>query len=120
MIPEATEEVGPCEGRPVGFVCRPVRGDCDQVETCDGNSPDCPNDVFLSQGTTCRSSSEGCDPAEVCTGNAAACPADVNNCEDLLELRLYNGPANPNHHIDLDPGEAWECYVFNDATTSCS
>ncbi len=120
MIPEATEGVGPCEGRPDGFVCRPVRGDCDLAETCNGNSPDCPTDSFVPQGTTCRQSSEGCDPAEVCPGNSPDCPADVNNCLDTLYLYLNNGPSDTYHAIDLDPGEVSECYEFNTTETSCS
>ncbi len=61
-----------------GTECRAVAGDCDVAEQCDGSSPTCPTDTFVSAGTVCRAVSTGdlCDEEEQCTGSSAACPAD--------------------------------------------
>jgi len=39
---------------PAGTICRDrVHDDCDQVEKCDGESPECPVDLYASPGTDC-------------------------------------------------------------------
>src|SRR5881392_2818485 len=43
-----------CTIEPAGTVCRPAAGVCDVAETCNGASPTCPADVFVSAATQCR------------------------------------------------------------------
>src|SRR5262249_10544054 len=65
-----------CQFRTSGDVCRPVAGDCDFAETCDGTSPQCPADALQPPTTVCRVATGPCDVAESCTGASAACRAD--------------------------------------------
>lgn len=66
-----------CEVQPAGFECRPVAGDCDVPEVCDGSDPACPADLVRPAETACRASVGLCDLEEQCDGLAAACPADA-------------------------------------------
>src|SRR5216117_4102244 len=66
-----------CTIEPAGTVCRPAAGVCDVAETCNGTSPTCPADVFVSAATQCRAAVGECDVAELCPGNGANCPADA-------------------------------------------
>src|SRR2546425_7927501 len=66
-----------CTIQPAGTVCRPAAGVCDVAEACDGASPTCPADVFVSAATQCRAAAGVCDVAELCPGNGANCPADA-------------------------------------------
>ena len=58
-----------------GTACRPVIGDCDVAEVCDGMSPSCPADAVRS-GSVCRPAMGDCDVAEMCEGSSHDCPAD--------------------------------------------
>lgn len=60
-----------------GTRCRPIAGDCDIPEFCDGVSLDCPPDRFRSSGEICRHIIGPCDVAERCTGSSASCPPDA-------------------------------------------
>ena len=60
------------------FVCRPVAGDCDVQETCDGVLPTCPLDSVEGAFVECRAAAGDCDVAENCTGLTATCPADAS------------------------------------------
>src|SRR5438552_13683845 len=60
-----------------GTVCRPVAGNCDVPEPCNGSSGSCPADAFVSSSTVCRASAGECDLAENCTGTGASCPSDA-------------------------------------------
>jgi hypothetical protein len=61
---------------PPGAVCRPVAGDCDVEETCDGVSASCPPDGFRPGTVMCRASAGVCDVEDRCTGSSASCPPD--------------------------------------------
>ena len=60
-----------------GTLCRPVMGDCDVEEFCDGVSILCPSNTFKSNSTLCRNSSGVCDIEEFCTGITPNCPLDL-------------------------------------------
>ncbi len=66
-----------CTLRAAGTECRPVAGDCDVAESCDGASGACPADAFEPSTTTCRPSLGGCDPGEQCPGTGPDWPADA-------------------------------------------
>lgn len=56
---------GPCCNSTCHFVsygtqCRAASGECDIVEYCTGNSPDCPADVHTADGTSCANSTGFC------------------------------------------------------------
>jgi hypothetical protein len=89
---------------PAGTLCRASTDECDPAEFCDGVTTTCPEDSFLSDGTSCtddgsgctndicesgvcshplrplgfvcRASAGECDLEETCDGVAADCPAD--------------------------------------------
>ncbi|KAK0639973.1 Disintegrin and metalloproteinase domain-containing protein B [Lasiodiplodia hormozganensis] len=42
-----------CQFAPATTVCRASTGDCDKEETCTGNSPYCPDDEHLTDGSSC-------------------------------------------------------------------
>ena len=42
-----------CQVKPYGQPCRESNGYCDIVEFCEGNSPNCPGDYYLRDGTEC-------------------------------------------------------------------
>ncbi len=56
--------------------CRPVSGDCDAAEFCDGISVDCGSDAFAEPTALCRQAAGSCDLPEYCTGHSIECPAD--------------------------------------------
>jgi len=68
---------GTCATLPSGAICRPVAGECDAVDRCDGVSRSCTADAVLPAGGSCRSSRGGCDPVEKCDGKSPRCPADA-------------------------------------------
>jgi hypothetical protein len=59
-----------------GEVCRDARGQCDLEETCDGRSPECPDDAVMSRGSECREARGPCDVPEQCDGVSEDCPDD--------------------------------------------
>jgi MYXO-CTERM domain-containing protein len=97
----STEANGTCGLISAGsaIVCRAGSADgiCDPSETCNGGSPDCPDDAVEDNTFVCRPGTLlTCDVQETCTGNAGEdCPADVRaddgtSCDDLLSC---NGAA---------------------------
>ena len=70
---------GACSHPPAraGETCRASGGGCDVAEVCDGVSPDCPADAFLSPTVVCRAAAGECDRAESCTGSSPQCPANT-------------------------------------------
>ena len=71
-----------CEGTPActsagpaddGTVCRAATGLCDEPETCDGTSVDCPDDALFPAGHECRSAEGPCDLPDVCDGTSPTC-----------------------------------------------
>lgn len=61
---------------PAATVCREAAGDCDITESCDGTSPDCPEDVVRPETVECREAAGDCDVAEYCDGAEPLCPSD--------------------------------------------
>jgi hypothetical protein len=57
-------------------VCRGAAGVCDVVEACDGVGNACPSDDFALSSTLCRDGADLCDVAELCTGSGPTCPDD--------------------------------------------
>jgi hypothetical protein len=55
-------------------VCRAAGGECDQVEYCPGNGPNCPVDGVKPSGTQCDSAHGDCDEVDRCDGSSKACP----------------------------------------------
>lgn len=44
---------GTCTNLPATRTCRPKKSECDRVEMCRGNSPNCPADEFIGEGQPC-------------------------------------------------------------------
>ncbi|XP_044540549.1 disintegrin and metalloproteinase domain-containing protein 15-like isoform X2 [Gracilinanus agilis] len=63
-----------CQFRPVGWLCRPARGDCDLPEFCSGDSGQCPSDVSLGDGEPCAGGKAVC-AAGHCASYVAQCQA---------------------------------------------
>jgi hypothetical protein len=53
-------------------VCRPVAGECDVAEQCDGTSLDCPANQFRPANTPCTNDGNPCT-RDVCNGSSADC-----------------------------------------------
>ncbi|PIA14045.1 zincin, partial [Coemansia reversa NRRL 1564] len=65
-----------CKVRPRNSVCRPKYSECDIAETCDGESPDCPDDVHIKDGESCGDSGASLKCASgQCTSRDAQCVA---------------------------------------------
>ncbi len=58
-------------------LCRPLAGDCDVADFCDGANPACPSDEALTSSVVCRVSGGDCDTTEFCDGLGAQCPPDA-------------------------------------------
>ncbi|EGV99927.1 Disintegrin and metalloproteinase domain-containing protein 25 [Cricetulus griseus] len=43
-----------CKIMPLGTMCREPANECDLPEWCDGHSHECPNDVYLLDGSSCK------------------------------------------------------------------
>ncbi|XP_040587806.1 disintegrin and metalloproteinase domain-containing protein 26A-like [Mesocricetus auratus] len=43
-----------CKFIPTGTVCREKKNDCDLPEWCNGTSPECPEDMYVADGSQCR------------------------------------------------------------------
>jgi hypothetical protein len=75
---------------PAGTLCRAkLPGNvCDiEAETCDGTSPECPEDTFEPSTVECRPAAGPCDEPEYCTGVSPLCPDDAfspfgTECDD--------------------------------------
>jgi hypothetical protein len=61
----------------VASLCRAAADLCDVTEYCNGNSPYCSTDLYLSSGAQCRSASGACDVGAKCSGSSPACPANA-------------------------------------------
>jgi hypothetical protein len=57
---------------PAGTVCRTAVDECDQAETCNGVSKDCPSDVKKPAGTLCSSDFHDCT-LDQCDGRSNKC-----------------------------------------------
>ncbi|XP_073904037.1 disintegrin and metalloproteinase domain-containing protein 15 isoform X2 [Castor canadensis] len=64
-----------CQLRPVGWQCRPSRGDCDLPEFCSGDSSQCPPDISLGDGEPCA------DGQAVCVHGR--CASYAQQCQSL-------------------------------------
>ncbi len=83
---------GVCEHPPgnAGSICRPPDFDCDAAETCDGESPYCPEDDVLPDESPCTDDGLFCTGAESCFEGAcqsagdpcegATCDENANQC----------------------------------------
>ena len=100
-----------------GAPCRPLAGDCDVAESCDGVSPSCPTDGFKPSSVECRASAGFCDVAESCTGSAATCPTDGFK-PSSVECRADTGQCDV---AESCTGSAADCPTdgFEPAGTPC-
>ena len=57
-------------------VCKPIAGECDIAEVCDGETEVCPLDAFLAEAELCRDAIGECDIKEYCSGTGPLCPDD--------------------------------------------
>ncbi len=73
---------GTCTPLALGSVCRPARGRCDAVESCDGGSVDCPQDTLHNSAFVCRAAVGDCDADEVCSGDSIDCPQDAKRTDE--------------------------------------
>ncbi|MFH1810592.1 MAG: DUF1566 domain-containing protein [Pseudomonadota bacterium] len=66
---------GQCSVLGSSVECRSPAGPCDLAETCTGQSPACPEDLFQ-DGTLCGTAQSGdlCDLDDYCNGLGVACP----------------------------------------------
>uniref|UniRef100_A0A673TWZ1 ADAM metallopeptidase domain 33 n=1 Tax=Suricata suricatta TaxID=37032 RepID=A0A673TWZ1_SURSU len=64
-----------CLLKPAGVLCRRAAGDCDLPEFCTGDSPYCPLDIFLLDGSPCASGRGYC--------RDGACPTLEQQCQQL-------------------------------------
>lgn len=60
-----------CQIRPKTHMCRPAATPCDISEYCTGDSPSCPNDLYLNDGVPCDDG-ESCASGQ-CTSRDAQC-----------------------------------------------
>jgi hypothetical protein len=125
--PDTCDGSGGCQSNneAAGTPCRPVAGDCDAAEACDGSGI-CPVDTYLPSSTECRAPADDCDVAESCTGSSATCPTDgvatagtecraaVNTC-DLAETCDGSSMACP---ADLPAPDGTACEDGNACTTT--
>ncbi|ORX67217.1 hypothetical protein DL89DRAFT_269638 [Linderina pennispora] len=63
-----------CKIRPKDSVCRAKYSECDIAEVCDGQSPTCPDDRHVKDGTGCSNGSLKCASGQ-CTSRDAQCAA---------------------------------------------
>lgn len=61
-----------CKFKNASAVCRPAISSCDIVEVCDGKSGSCPEDKYLSDGTSCGSNNLACASGQ-CTSRDQQC-----------------------------------------------
>ena len=100
-----------------GTVCRPVAGDCDVAETCNGTDAACPSDAFQSDSHECRAAPGACDAAESCTGGGPDCPAD-GYLPDSFVCRPADGGCDV---AESCPGDGPDCTTdtFMAGTVEC-
>jgi hypothetical protein len=87
-----------------GKVCRPISGQCDVAEKCDGTSPNCPNDAFKADNTACIEDGNLCTTDKCLAGvckhisNDGATCNDGNACtsQDTCSASQCLGQAVPN------------------------
>ncbi|KAJ2455657.1 hypothetical protein GGI03_006457, partial [Coemansia sp. RSA 2337] len=63
-----------CQLRGAGAVCRASYSECDLQEVCDGQSPECPADKHVKDGSSCGDSDLRCASGQ-CTSRDAQCAA---------------------------------------------
>jgi cysteine-rich repeat protein len=75
---DVCDETGTCthQPSPSGMVCRPAPGECDAPESCDGNSPSCPPDGFMPNGTPCIDDGLFCSGSETCQNGSCTSGGD--------------------------------------------
>ncbi len=115
------EESGPL---PDGTLCRPASGDCDQEETCDGVSLDCPGDAFVALGQACGDGfcdgrgtcDASCTPGESCALDCGTgeiqCTGGAPTCELVTPASagtLCRAAAGPCDLAEVCDGVSGEC-----------
>ena len=72
-----------CRFAPASQVCRPAAGECDQSETCSGQSDGCPPDLAKSAGSPCTADSSACTDDVCDAGGVCAHPLRAGTtCDD--------------------------------------
>ncbi|XP_069476432.1 zinc metalloproteinase-disintegrin-like ohanin [Ambystoma mexicanum] len=61
-----------CQIKSAGDVCRPVKDECDLPDSCDGQSPECPQDRFQKNGYPCKNGKGYC--------YMGSCPTLLDQC----------------------------------------
>ena len=79
-----------CNFVPYGTQCRASSGECDLVEYCTGNSPDCPADVHTVDGTSCANSTGYCYVG-MCPTHNAQCQNAFGKHAVSLQLWCVDG-----------------------------
>ncbi|PLB35104.1 ADAM family of metalloprotease ADM-B [Aspergillus candidus] len=77
-----------CQYRKAGSVCRESRGECDEEETCSGDSSSCPSDTFKKDGDSCGGSSSGLTCA------SGQCTSRDYQCRSVMGSLLHSNETN--------------------------
>lgn len=81
-------------------VCRDAFGVCDLQETCDGTSPECPEDRFANSSVVCQASAGACGAPDTCTGHSPLCPLLGGVLPSTVECRASQGVCDPAEYCD--------------------
>jgi len=95
----------------ISHECREASGPCDVAEFCDGQNPECPEDLKLT--SECRPSAGQCDAVDFCDGIHNQCPDDAKL---TVECRSANGVCDA---VDFCNGVDNDCPADIKLTSKC-
>lgn len=72
----------PLQIKPKGEVCRPLNGECDLIEYCNGTSPVCEEDFFILDGHPCG------NDKWICLNGS--CQNGGKQCRDLFGYGIFS------------------------------